>query len=86
MLKQNSIWNSTVNRDGRHSKTPHRFHKKAALNCGNPNCIICMNPRKAFGEVTLQEKKFQCQAVLDEKKEFIGKWEWEDLTDPNMEW
>jgi RNase H-fold protein (predicted Holliday junction resolvase) len=38
---------------------PHKFIKHNALNCGNPNCIICGNPRKIWGEKTMQEKKFE---------------------------
>jgi hypothetical protein len=38
---------------------PHRNHKTAILNCGDPKCVMCMNPRKAFGEKTMQEKKFE---------------------------
>ncbi len=34
------------------------FNKKHSLNCGNPNCVMCGNPRKMFGDVTIQEKKF----------------------------
>ena len=37
---------------------PHRFAKRHALNCGDPKCFLCMNPRKAFGEKTIQERKF----------------------------
>jgi predicted RNA-binding Zn-ribbon protein involved in translation (DUF1610 family) len=36
---------------------PHRFAKKHATNCGNSNCVLCGNPRKFFGEKTLQEKR-----------------------------
>jgi hypothetical protein len=25
--------------------------------CGNPNCVMCANPRKTFGELTFQEQK-----------------------------
>ena len=42
---------------------PHRYHKKKALNCGDPTCVMCMNPRKAFGEKTMQEKKFEATGV-----------------------
>lgn len=38
---------------------PHRFWKKHALNCGNPKCVMCMNPRKAWGEKTMQERRFE---------------------------
>jgi hypothetical protein len=37
---------------------PHRFHKHHAMNCGNPNCVMCGNPRKTFKEPTIQEKRF----------------------------
>ena len=36
---------------------PHILHKKHAMNCGNPDCVICANPRKAFGEKTIQERR-----------------------------
>lgn len=65
---------------------PHKFHKKNALNCGDPKCVMCMNPRKAFGEKTIQEHKFECSAVEQTNRDSIGKWEWEDLNDPAMKW
>lgn len=37
--------------------TIHIFHKHKALNCGNPDCVMCGNPRKMFGQKTLQECK-----------------------------
>jgi hypothetical protein len=49
-------------------KEPHKLAKKHALNCGNPNCVMCMNPRKSFKESTIQEKRFDQPRinVLDE--------------------
>lgn len=35
----------------------HKFAKHHALNCGNPNCVMCANPRKIFKEPTLQERR-----------------------------
>lgn len=35
------------------------FNKRHALNCGNPNCVMCGNPRKMFNERTIQEYKFE---------------------------
>jgi hypothetical protein len=35
----------------------HKFAKQHALNCGNPNCVMCANPRKTFKELTLQERR-----------------------------
>jgi hypothetical protein len=40
-------------------KNPHRYHKASLFNCGDANCVMCMNPRKAFGEKTMQERKFE---------------------------
>ena len=36
---------------------PHKFAKHHAMNCGNPNCHMCANPRKVFNEPTQQEKR-----------------------------
>lgn len=38
-------------------KDVHKFAKQHALNCGNPNCVMCANPRKTFKEQTLQERR-----------------------------
>ncbi len=39
-------------------KEPHKFAKHHALDCGQPECILCGNPRKIWKEKTIQEKKF----------------------------
>ena len=36
---------------------PHRLVKHHAMNCGNPDCVMCGNPRKTFNELTAQEKR-----------------------------
>jgi len=36
----------------------HYLAKHAAVNCGDPNCVMCGNPRKFFKEPTIQEKRF----------------------------
>ena len=33
--------------------------KKEDSNCGNPNCVMCGNPRKTFKEKTIQEKRLE---------------------------
>ena len=38
-------------------KEPHKFAKHHAMNCGNPKCMLCANPRKTFSELTAQEKR-----------------------------
>jgi hypothetical protein len=35
----------------------HRLAKRHALNCGNPKCVMCGNPRKMWHELTIQEKR-----------------------------
>lgn len=37
----------------------HRYQKRNVLNCGNPNCVMCANPRKIFKEKTVKEKSFE---------------------------
>ena len=36
---------------------PHKYAKTSMFNCGNKNCFMCSNPRKAFKERTMQEKR-----------------------------
>jgi hypothetical protein len=38
-------------------KQPHRFVKHHAMDCGNPECYLCGNPRKTHKDkLTVQEK------------------------------
>jgi len=47
---------------------PHKFAKHHAMNCGNPNCVMCGNPRKTFKELTQQEKRlFQDTEKITDK-------------------
>ena len=39
--------------------TPHKFAKHHAMDCGNPECTMCGNPRKIWKEKTIQEKRFE---------------------------
>ena len=36
---------------------PHKFVKHHAMNCGNPKCVMCGNPRRTLKELTQQEKR-----------------------------
>lgn len=37
---------------------PHKFVKHHALDCGNPECFLCGNPRKTHKDkLTTQEKR-----------------------------
>jgi hypothetical protein len=64
----------------------HKLHKKHAMNCGVPGCLMCANPRRTWGEKTLPEIKFECSAVEQTNRDSIGNHEWQDLNDPAMEW
>ena len=46
-------------------KEPHRLEKHHAMDCGNPGCMLCGNPRKTWKELTAQEKRmFQETEIL----------------------
>jgi len=63
IAKQNGL----TNKD-RAVKEPHRLAKHHVMNCGNPKCVMCMNPRKSFKELTQQEKRlFQDAEALRDK-------------------
>ena len=38
-------------------KEPHRLEKHHAMDCGQPGCMLCGNPRKVWHELTAQEKR-----------------------------
>lgn len=39
-------------------KEPHRMAKRHAMDCGNPHCYLCGNPRKTHKDrLTTQEKR-----------------------------
>jgi len=37
----------------------HRFAKHHVMDCGNPQCPMCSNPRYIWGEKTKQELSFE---------------------------
>jgi len=42
----------------KHIKEPHRHAKHHAMDCGNPKCFLCGNPRKIHKDkLTAQEKR-----------------------------
>jgi hypothetical protein len=51
-------------------KEPHRLVKHHAMDCGNPDCYICGNPRKTHKDkLTQQEKRlFQDVENLRDKR------------------
>lgn len=58
--------------DHKVDKQPHRLHKVTGMNCGNPNCVMCGNPRKVFKELTIQEQKFYQERLYDEREVSVG--------------
>ena len=44
--------------DNRAFKQKHRLSKMNGINCGNPGCMLCINPRR-YGEKTIQELSFE---------------------------
>jgi hypothetical protein len=46
----------------RHIKEPHRHAKHHAMDCGQPGCMLCGNPRRIFKERTIQEQRQQQDA------------------------
>jgi len=50
-------------------REPHRMAKHHAMNCGDPKCYLCSNPRKTNDELTIQEKRlFQDVENIQHKK------------------
>ena len=45
---------------------PHRLQDHAVMNCGDPKCVMCSNPRKVFKEKTIKEKSFEQTQKWDE--------------------
>lgn len=50
-------------------KEPHRLEKHHAMDCGNPDCYLCGNPRKTHKDkLTAQEKRlFQDTEKITDK-------------------
>lgn len=68
--KQSKILKNTlIVGENKDLKEPHRLAKKHAMDCGNPQCPVCGNPRKTHKQITVQEKKlFQDLDLIRDKK------------------
>ena len=55
-------------------KQPHRMAKHHAMDCGNPKCYLCGNPRKTHGKdrLTAQEKRL-FQDLEDNRNKYRDK-------------
>lgn len=48
-------------------KQPHRLVKRHAMDCGNPDCHMCGNPRKLHKDkLTFQEKSFYQEKLYND--------------------
>ena len=45
--------------------SPHRYVKQRAMDCGNPRCPVCSNPRRLIGEKTIQEQRQEQNDRID---------------------
>ena len=59
IARQVKIAKSHATYNQRNIKQTHRLAKHHAMDCGNPGCIMCGNPRKVWKEDTIQEKSFK---------------------------
>jgi hypothetical protein len=60
MLKDEAAVKKQVDIAKQHGTTiesPHKFAKRHAMTCGDSNCVMCGNPRKFWGERTIQEQR-----------------------------
>lgn len=46
---------------------PGRFRKRAAMDCGNPRCMLCGNPRRTGNGYPLTLKELAHRQVLREE-------------------
>lgn len=44
----------------------HLYLESSHMSCGNPNCVMCGNPRKLMGEITIQEKRITQEKLWSE--------------------
>ena len=51
---------------GINQEESHRYVKYSATNCGKTGCVMCSNPRRLFGEKTIQEKSIEQSRMYDE--------------------
>jgi hypothetical protein len=60
---------------GMEVKNPHRLAKHHVMNCGNPKCYLCSNPRHngfTKDKLTMQEKR--ALQYHNEEKNLVESW------------
>jgi hypothetical protein len=55
--KQLRIAKSHTSSTNKNITQPHRLSKQHAMDCGNPQCLLCSGA-KVLGEPTIQQKRF----------------------------
>ena len=67
--KQLKIAKAHGSSDDKNVKNPHRLAKQHAMDCGNPQCPLCGNPRRSHKDkLTAQEKRlFQDTEKITDK-------------------
>ena len=55
--KQLKIAKAHGSLDDKNVKNPHRLVKQHAMDCGNPQCLLCSGA-KVLGEPPIQQKRF----------------------------
>jgi hypothetical protein len=55
--KQLKIARSHGTANDKNVEHPHRLAKQHAMDCGNPQCLLCSS-EKVFGEPPIQQKRF----------------------------
>lgn len=55
--KQLKIAKAHSSSDDKNVKNPHRLVKQHAMDCGNPQCLLCSR-EKVFKEPTITQKRF----------------------------
>lgn len=43
----------------------HKYHKSSMFRCASKHCMMCRNPRKVWGEKTMQEKRLELREKDD---------------------
>ena len=63
IARQVNIAKSHATYNQRNIKQKHRLAKRHAMDCGNPSCFLCGNPRKTHKDKLTQQEKRLFQDV-----------------------
>ena len=77
--KQLKIARAHGSSDDKNVKNPHRLAKQHAMDCGNPQCLLCSSA-KVLGEPPIQQKRFDQNIEEPRDKRSNGLTNQEDLS------